>query len=258
VLRSAIVNHGTLLVRGLLDQRQSSRLSEDIDRTFASFDATRDGGQAPADLAGWFERCERDTRGDRPGKRDRGAVQAVDSPPALFDLIEVLDDARLRPLLSDYFGEPPFLLARKVTLRRVERTANTGGWHQDGAFMGPRIRSLNVWIALTRCGDEAPGIDVVGRRLDHIVTSEGSFAAWGVNHEDAVAVADGTIVRPVFDPGDALLFDQLCLHRTAVDPDMGNDRHAIEAWFLGPSTYGAMVETVEEGYQPRDQLPFLY
>jgi hypothetical protein len=45
--------------------------------------------------------------------------------------------------------------------------------------------------------------------------------------------------RPVFEPGDVLLFDDLFLHRTAVDPAMTRDRYAIETWFFAPSAYPA-------------------
>ena len=43
--------------------------------------------------------------------------------------------------------------------------------------MGVGIRSLNIWLALTHCGDDAPGLDVVARRLTELVpTGEGAFA----------------------------------------------------------------------------------
>ena len=45
------------------------------------------------------------------------------------------------------------------------------------------------------------------------------------------------MLRPEFAPGDALLFDHLFLHRTAVDPEMTKERHAIETWFFAPSAY---------------------
>ena len=45
------------------------------------------------------------------------------------------------------------------------------------------------------------------------------------------------IQRPIFEPGDALLFDELFLHQTAADPSMPNNRFAIESWFFGPSHY---------------------
>ena len=45
------------------------------------------------------------------------------------------------------------------------------------------------------------------------------------------------VVRPEFEPGDALLFDELFLHRTAAEPSMPRDRYAIETWFFAPSAY---------------------
>ena len=52
--------------------------------------------------------------------------------------------------------------------------------------------------------------------------------------------AKGTpICRPVFEPGDALLFDELFLHRTACEPEMSRERHAIETWLFAPSVYPA-------------------
>ena len=50
----------------------------------------------------------------------------------------------------------------KTTLRKADPTVG-GAWHQDGAFMGD-VRALNLWLSLSRCGDEAPGLDIVPRR----------------------------------------------------------------------------------------------
>jgi hypothetical protein len=125
--------------------------------------------------------------------------------------------------------------------------------------MGRGIRSLNVWIALTHCGDTAPGLDVVGRRLDDLVRmGDGAYAAWGIKDEDAEAAAAGAIARPIFEAGDALLFDHLCLHRTAGSPGMQHDRYAVETWLFAPSTYGAMTDGDGASYTPRDQVPILY
>ena len=101
-------------------------------------------------------------------------------------------------------------------------------------------RSLNLWLALSRCGDEAPGLDVVPRRLDHHVTTggEGTFLASVVGQEDAErAAGDTPIVRPIFEPGDALFFDELLLHKTAADPSMAHPRFALESWFFGGSAF---------------------
>jgi hypothetical protein len=257
-LRSGVTNHGSLLVRGLANRDQVEQLVSNIDKALAAFDAHAAGVDRP-DLSGWFQPFTSDRWSNRTKKRARGSVLAVDSPPALFDLIETLEQAGVGRLLRDYFGEPPMLLAKKATLRRVARDSKPGGWHQDGAFMGAGIRSLNLWLSLSHCGDDAPGLDVVGRRLDALVeTGDGAFAAWGVKPHVAEQVGAGAIMRPIFDPGDALLFDHLTLHRTAVDAGMKNDRYAIETWLFAPSTYDAMMAKGGQSYDPRDQLPILY
>jgi hypothetical protein len=257
-LRSSIRNHGSLLVRGLVDLDDVALLIRDIDTAFAAFDA-RIEGTRQADLEGWYVPFEMPGHSDedRMRKRSGGAVLGVESPPTLFDLIEVLNKAGIGKLAREYFGERPTTLARKVTVRRMPHGAR-GGWHQDGAFMGEGIRSLNVWLALTHCGDDSPSLDVVGRRLDTIVPTGGGSKKYAISNEAAQRVGAGTIVRPIFEPGDALIFDHLCLHRTGTDPGMVNGRYAIETWLMAPSTYSAMTARVTNGHQSRDQIPLVY
>ena len=257
-LRSAITHHGALIVRGLVDADSVQRLVADIDNSLAAYDAEENLDDR-SELAGWYQHFEPDRVSDRARKRFRGAVMTVESPPTLFDLIDTFERVGLGDLVRGYFGEPPMLLARKGTLRRMAHGGKTGGWHQDGAFMGADIRSLNIWLALTHCGDDAPGLDLVGRRLDGLVqTGEGAFADWATDPDVAEQAAAGAIERPIFDPGDVLLFDQLNLHRTAIDPGMDKDRYAIETWLFAPSTYELMTTEVADGYSPRDQLPIWF
>ena len=238
-LRSAIFRHGSLLVRGLIDEERVTRLVEDIDRAFDAYDAHANGTPL-SDTAPWFVPFE-----PRPGEevprewiRDGGGVVAVDSPRALFDVIEAFDAAGLRTLITEFLGEDPLLLASKWTLRRVE-PGGSPDWHQDGAFLGSAIRSLDVWVSLSHCGVDAPGLDVVGRRLDQIVEvgTNGANFDWSVGPGTVDALAPEGFVRPEFRPGDALLFDHMLLHRTATQPSMTQRRYAIEAWFTAPSAY---------------------
>ncbi len=260
-VRSALLNHGSLLVRGLVGPDRVAHLTGDIDRALEGYDAWF-AGKGLATAAPWFEPFAHEPKKvERKFRRDVGGVLAVDSPPALFDVIDTFDAAGVRRIVSEYFGERPSLLAKKWTLRRVPHDTGESGWHQDGSFMGGDIRSLNVWLALSHCGDDAPGLDVVARRLDDIVPTgtEGAWLDWNVSPLMVDQVAPGAVVRPVFEPGDALIFDHFNLHRTAVDRGMTRDRYAIEAWFLAPSTYELMMAgAVAEGAPPRDQLPMIY
>lgn len=261
VAQNAIANHGSLLVRGLLNEEQVSRLVDDIDSTFDAFEAWCNG-EPVENLDGWYEPYESDFLDDevRKHKFYHGHILAVESPRSLFDLIEILHESGIGGLAREYVGEDPTIMARKVSLRRNPGNRG-GGWHQDGAFMGKDIRSINSWIALTPCGVDAPSLDIVGRRIDHIVPTGGAGASnkYSIGPADAEAVTAGAIVRPQFDPGDGLLFDHLLLHRTGLDRDtMTKPRHAIEAWFMAPSTYSFMTRKVDEGFQPRDQVPIAF
>ena len=53
-------------------------------------------------------------------------------------------------------------------------------------------------------------------------------------------------MRPVFEAGDALLFDEMLLHRTAIEPEMTHERYTLESWFFAPSHY------------PHDQIPIAF
>jgi ectoine hydroxylase-related dioxygenase (phytanoyl-CoA dioxygenase family) len=167
----------------------------------------------------------------------------TDSPRVSAEWFRLLDQAGFLELATQYLGERPAISVNKSTLRRVKAdpTADYSHsfWHQDGAFMGP-VRALNLWLALTPCGERAPGLDLVPRRIDHIVSTgtEGASFAWSVSQTVAEQVAGETgVARPRFEPGDALLFDELLLHGTALSPEMTDMRYAVECWFFGPSAF---------------------
>lgn len=113
------------------------------------------------------------------------------------------------------------------------------GWHQDGAFLSDEIGSFNFWITLSDCGRDAPGLDLVPKRMDSVLPRDpdGVFK-WSLS-DGAVerAAGDTPIVRPEFAAGDALLFDHRLVHRTASSSAMPNERYAIESWFFTPSAY---------------------
>jgi ectoine hydroxylase-related dioxygenase (phytanoyl-CoA dioxygenase family) len=105
-------------------------------------------------------------------------------------------------------------------------------WHQDGAlgfdFMAATgeddlLRMVTCWIALTPCGVDAPGLELVTDRIDHLV--------WPRQLADAAVAQLWPMERrvcPVLDAGDALIFDGSVLHRTHVSAAMSRTRTSIE------------------------------
>jgi hypothetical protein len=246
VLTSAIVHHGSLVVRRLLPADQIDVLNRHIDRTYDYFA----GAERAAD--GWYRPfVGYPSSGlgalDRSFEPNGRATFAADVPEAFVDVVAVARQSGALDVIETYLGEPPALSVLKTTLRKVAPDSGAA-WHQDGAFLGRDIRSLNMWIALSDCGIDAPTLDMVARRLTDIVETgtAGSPFTWSVGDAVAERAADGSpIVRPIFRAGDAIFFDHLNLHRTGVGPGMTRERSALEAWFFAPSTF------------PLDQVPLV-
>jgi hypothetical protein len=239
LLRAGILRDGCLLVRGLVPGPSATAFAEKIDRSFVERDR-HDAGEPHDD--GYYSEFIPDPRlGQefaRPWIKSGGGVLAVDSPMLCFEMLELFRDAGLPELVHGYLGEPPLITGQKTTLRKAD-PAVPGAWHQDGKFMG-QVRALNLWLSLSRCGDEAPGLDIVPRRLEEFVRTETDEAAF--NHmisqrQAEEAAGDTPILRPIFEPGDALFFDDLFLHKTGSDPAMPRPRYAIENWFFGASEF---------------------
>jgi ectoine hydroxylase-related dioxygenase (phytanoyl-CoA dioxygenase family) len=175
----------------------------------------------------WVQKCD--------------GIYVADSPNALFDVVDALEAARIPQVVGEYLGEVLALSVNKCVLRRVPPDARAS-WHQDGAFLGGDIRTVDVWVALSDCGGgtDAPGLEIVPRRLEHVVSTDGPDSAgpYAVNHAQLADALDGLEPQmPTFAPGDALLFDHLLLHTTASRPGLKRERYALETWIFTPSTF---------------------
>jgi hypothetical protein len=249
VVRSAIVQHGHLLVRSLLSPDRVAHLVAATDRAFEAFDAHA-GGRPVEETTPWFEpfipapqfsALRHNLEPRRNQARDAGSVWIADSPRLLCELVATLTEVGLDDVVATYLGERPALSVKKCNVRRVPLDTLYADWHQDGAFLGEGIRTLNVWISLSRCGRDSPGLDLLPKRVELVETgTEGSMFPWSTARAVVERVSGGTpIVRPEFEPGDVLLFDERFLHRTACEPGMTHERYAIESWFFAPSSYPA-------------------
>jgi hypothetical protein len=239
LLRAAILRSGCVLVRRLIDPEQAEQLARKIDRSFAERERYDAGRTFNDRLYVPFKHDPR--RGIRPPRnfiKAGGGVLAVDSPMLNFEMRELLRETGLPKLVEGYLREAPLVASDKTTLRKAEPSVS-GAWHQDGKFMG-EVKALNLWLALTECGERAPGLDLVPRRLEAHVATQTDEAMMPNQVSQRVAeeaAGELPILRPVFEPGDALLFDELFLHKTASDPRMRHPRYAIESWFFGASAF---------------------
>ena len=253
-LRRGLEQYGCLLVRGLLPPGRCRRLVDGIDRAFDALDAwqAKPMAQRDEEATAWFTPFRpvppytgREL-GGRMFTRNTGGVWTVESPRMMFEVIETFEEVGLGALIADHLSERPVLSAAKCNLRRTP-VHIPGGWHQDGSFLGLDASTIDTWVALSECGRDAPGLDVVPHRFDHLL--ETGLDQVVVPHATVVdAIVDLAVdwVSPEFHPGDVLIFDHMFLHRTAISPDMTRERYALETWFFARSNY------------PSGQIPLLY
>lgn len=244
MLGGSLLHHGSIIVRNLLTAGQAEHFRVGIEQAFEARDAFHAGraGHGP-----WYAHSEASAALThvRPWIENGGGVLTADSPRMLESILSTFKASGIISIIEAYMGERPALSIGKSTLRRVPHDSATD-WHQDGAFLGD-VRAVNVWIALSPCGGDAPGLDVVGRRLPYIIQpgTHGSMFNWSVGPGMVSLLAEGgaPVESPLFEAGDAMLFDHLMLHRTGVRPGMTRPRWAIESWFFAPSAF------------PLDQVP---
>jgi hypothetical protein len=237
LVRAAILKRGCLLVRGLIDRDEAIGLAEQIEAAFAT--RAESGDNSADDRYKIFHPAPPFEYADREWIEMGGGLLAADSPGTMFNIFDALERAGFIDVVHGYLGEPGLLSVEKTTLRKA--TPDVGGsWHQDGSFLHD-VRVLNLWLSLSRCGDEAPGLDIVPHRLDEVlpVGREAGTIFPIVPNDESIqrAAGDEGIQRPIFEPGDALLFDELFLHSTAADPQMPKPRYALESWFFGRSGF---------------------
>lgn len=109
-------------------------------------------------------------------------------------------------------------------------------WHQDGALgfdfaMGADaavpddavLRMVTCWVALTPCGIDAPGLDIVTDRVGRMLLSS-QLADVAVD----VRWPTTRRIQPTLGAGDAAVFGGDLLHRTHVTAAMTGTRTSIE------------------------------
>lgn len=256
-LREAVAVHGGLIVRNLFPAEQVSVMTTSIDQVLDACDSPRN---VRAGLANHYFNPPENIVSIMPEKAmELGALRmfsaaansalCIESPCIAEMLLEFYEQHGIKDIVTDYLGEPPVLSVKKWVLRRSVLPMEEAGWHQDGAFMGTHINTLNLWIPLTECGGTtgAPGMDIIPQRLTEIQTAEGATFDWSVSDDQANKTLEkGGPVAPVFNAGDAFFFDHFYLHRTQSRDDFTKLRYAVETWFFGSTSF------------PKSQVPIAW
>ena len=247
-LKANILSHGALLVRDFFPANVINALPRAIDEVLQAVDLPREEKRAlrshyyspPDNLTSIMPEGAMELGALRVFNTRVGAAMCAEAPSLAETLLETFAASGLKQLIGEYLGEAPCLSVKKWVVRRSALPVEKAGWHQDGAFMGTDINTINLWLPLTTCGGDtgAPGMDVVPQRLYDIVSADGASFDWAVadSHVNQVFRTNPP-VAPVFHAGDAFFFDHLYLHRTQYREEFARPRYAIETWFFGESSF---------------------
>jgi len=254
-LADAIQRHGALIVRGMFSSTSTDTLRSAADQVIDACedpDADKTAERThyfnpPSNLRSVMPNKDRELGNTRNFHRTSGSAMCVEAPSVAEALLEFYEQYGLKELVTEYLGEAPCLTVKKWVLRRSLLPVAEAGWHQDGAFMGTDINTINLWIPLNECGSTtgAPGMDVVPQRLFGIASAEGAQFEWSVSDSHVQGGANEPIA-PEFQAGDAFFFDHLFLHRTQYRADFTKTRYAIETWFFGETAF------------PKNQIPLAW
>jgi hypothetical protein len=259
-ISGTVVHHGAVLVRGLFSAPMTQTIVDALLAAFEAMDRSM-AGSPVEDTAPHFvplelhERFPNRYRGPRR-RAENTKVLVAESPEVTFLLFDAFDRVGLRDVFTRHFGSTPVLTENKWTIRHMPNKSFSA-WHQEASVFrsderrlnasnqshqeasvlrSDELRALNVWIALKRCGPgtDAPGLDVVPRHEDRLYPTVPK--RWILTKETfKEAVGDAPVVMPIYEPGDAIFFDDRTLHRTHCEPSMDGVRYSVESWVFAPS-----------------------
>lgn len=174
------------------------------------------------------------------------AKPLTELPLAADDVLGTVARSAAAPWLEAALGPAPWCDLSQSWLRHG---LPPHSWHQDGALRfdfgahagrpAPADALLDLrtlWMALTPCGEDAPGLGWVNQPTPALL--------WPAElTEAAVLRRFGTAARrhAVLAAGDALLFDGTLLHRTHLTPAMQRPRLSLELRFFRAAALPARV-----------------
>ncbi len=164
------------------------------------------------------------------------------STSTLFELLDIYRECGLLRVVSDYLDGEPLMFGERAKLRhhRAERDKYAAiPWHQDVNFFGKQSGAVNCWAAVTPCGRDNPGLDIIPWHPEERL---------GWDEADGLAPLDygrgmpeGLLeeitaryppVKVELEPGDAVLFDEMTVHQTALQRWERREQLVTISWFF--------------------------
>jgi ectoine hydroxylase-related dioxygenase (phytanoyl-CoA dioxygenase family) len=238
-IRDSMIKYGALVVVGAIKKDEIGILRKGIDDTRVDKKRVNHSNALISETVNYRRLPEKYNKGS---VFLRDSVYLPESPSVFNRFFDILGELGVREHVVNYLGGNAALSVEKSVLRRAEPDNSEKwdyAWHQDGAFLGDEIQSLNLWVALSNCGEDAPSLDLITKRYNSILPTGTDRASydWSLGPQLVESeIAEHGYEHLIINEGDIVFFDHFNAHRTGMIKGMTKPRYAIECWFF--SEYG--------------------
>lgn len=207
-IASGVLNHGGLIVRGLYNSDQIEFLKS----------------------ASLIER-----------ERKLKAPKSIISSYTFCRLLKVYEECGLLDSIKEYLGPEAVIVLERARVRYKDNSIAGGlGWHQDGSYFGAKCFALNCWTAITPCGVDNCGLRIIPKRNETRIgwAKEGKAPLLYTENIRSLVrdiAKQNPPIDPVFNAGDAMIFDEMTLHRTFVPEKVTKEQIVSISWFFAKS-----------------------
>lgn len=227
-IHKELLRYGAVLVRGLIDPAAAVEIDRrfrlNLERLTSVFpNYTEDANRHVFPISVAMADCSEPTLPDR---LEQAAKANILDPRYITEEETSALREFVYPVLSLFSG---YQLAgldncyARFDKARPNSPYKSQAIHQDAAF---QLMGLTAWIALTQCGRNAPALQFIRRKRNTMIPTEPGlpfikrsrfwFYQW---------------TRPVYMPGDVVIFDAFTVHGTYIKPQMTSARTSLDVRF---------------------------
>ncbi len=212
-----MAHYGVVLIRSLFPKEEAQELIREVEDLFTVIESLLNYNLLTSNAISYL-------KGGHP----------ADMIPNMRLLQNLLNQPRLIQSLQHYFNEDELVVHMESTgLRHCDpkKWQNYIPWHQD--VHARRDSFVTIWTPLCRVGEEAPGLEVLPRRLSEKVLKnttgeEVAYEGKGVPDAEVRRLFGDERFHPVMDVGDVMVFSPYNLHRTYVTESMSKARISLD------------------------------
>lgn len=237
----ALEDSGVILVRGLIPNEIISEIRTEVVEFFNIIEQQRDSAVTN------FQRTFGNLRFEDQMAYGEGKV---------IYALHYLTKSKISSTIFDYLQTSKITTPMGYDFVRKHGPRDTKSispFHQDARAVPVGTKMLTCWIPLDCCGYDAPGLELLPKKLEENIPITKcpltNHSKSEIDPKYVRSLNETGLWRPLFEAGDLMIFDGKTIHRTYLTDNMTKMRHSIEIRFFDRSC--AEGEWLDKRYDSR-------